>query len=1504
MKNNVYFIVLSMLLTACAADITVHDTDESSTDTEIGDITTTEAPAVDNADFNSFVAIATSTDEADSDDNETLTLSGTAVQDNINLYYSRPNKVATLDRVDNDFTVSRINNPVISLGFNKNGRIASTTLYVDDKTYVADDPTTSTSISFYQELSDPDDGSIGISVSRNFENRHLSSSRIWNFISQYMVHIHWDIGDDSQKVGVLTDSDIYYDGYMVAGFKTADDDLLNKIGKALFYGSGRGYYTENIYSSNISSQGISFSVLANIDFDDKKVGLETTGTYHCFGTCTNMSRLNFTANFNYTDNNLTSVIEADGMLGRLDARFYGTGDNAAQELGGTFAMRSGDARYIGSFGLTRTDTPTIATNDDAPSVDTLNYASLQLSSEGADSDDEDKTLHLSGLSVLETVEQFRYRPGNARLPNWNNTTHLISEYLALTTISNPIISLTFDENGYISGISLYVKDKTYTAALDDDSTGSAISFDEAFDAPIDENITSNITIEREFDNGDNDNDFTAQYMMNINWNIDDNNFPGLDNTTAELNDDEDGYDIEGIETTGSDIPNDGDVTFSGTGEGKYKNTADDQTIDYDIRFNVTAEVDFSGRTIELETKDTIYCSTTDDDKDCDDDDDDYEAIEHLNFTSKLTYDKNTNELSDDNATTAGPEDEDDDAPEDDDEDTPENEDEDAPESNIEKLTGTVNAKFYGANDYPIEQLAGTFMMAKGDDKNYFGHFGLFPNDRTTSLNDEINGYMIAGIETSGSDIPIDGKAEFIGNGAGRYHLSTTDYNLEFDVIANIDFSERTLELETTDTTRVSCTRSCNFSHLNFTSTLSYDSGKNNISGNVVVDDMNGTVDARFYGTGDNVAEELGGTFITRNGINEYYYGYFGATQAQTILDVTTSDAPSVDELTYTSLQAISEGAVDDNESKAFIRESLAVQATNDKFYSRDDAETDWDDDGDDLTHQNVTLSIFNAPVISISFNDAGHIASTNLYVGDNTYEASLTATGSATSFSEEFTGLGDDVSSNITIDRDFNNGDDSFFNFTANYMMNINWDIDDDSKPDTVLTNTDNFYDGYMITGIETAGRSIPRSNAVIFKGNGAGYYQTASTDYNTQFNVTANVNFVTRTIGLQTTNTTNLSTLDFTAILNYNSRTNNISGNVEANGMTGTANARFYGTGDDVAKELGGTFAMRNGNNRYIGYFGATQYPDIANITTTDDAPDIDTLAYKSLQAASDAAVTDEESKELHLSGLAVQETNDKSYTRPDDETEWDKDAHFTDDNFTASTINKSVISITFDDSGHIASANLYVGAEDYEADLTATGSATSFSEEFTELGDDVSGNITIDTAFNNSDDASFDFTAKYMMNIKWNIDDTSKSKTALTDTDSFDNGYMIAGIATDNDSIPLTGAFTFKGNGIGYYQTKTNSYDTKFNVIANVNFAKRTVGLQTIDTNNNLSELNFTSLLHYREADNNISGNVEANGMKGTIDARFYGADDDAAKELGGKFIMQKDADEYYLGFFGATR
>lgn len=108
--------------------------------------------------------------------------------------------------------------------------------------------------------------------------------------------------------------------------------------------------------------------------------------------------------------------------------------------------------------------------------------------------------------------------------------------------------------------------------------------------------------------------------------------------------------------------------------------------------------------------------------------------------------------------------------------------------------------------------------------------------------------------------------------------------------------------------------------------------------------------------------------------------------------------------------------------------------------------------------------------------------------------------------------------------------------------------------------------------------------------GNGSSYFTLA--------NMNTTVNFATRQLSFMTSfsqqtpelvSSTFVPSLDMTGTLSYAPGSNQFSGPVTAtNGMTGTAQGRFYGP---AAEEIGGTFSVTGpGVQSYGGAFGGAR--------------------------------------------------------------------------------------------------------------------------------------------------------------------------------------------------------------------------------------------------------------------------------------------------------------------------
>lgn len=138
---------------------------------------------------------------------------------------------------------------------------------------------------------------------------------------------------------------------------------------------------------------------------------------------------------------------------------------------------------------------------------------------------------------------------------------------------------------------------------------------------------------------------------------------------------------------------------------------------------------------------------------------------------------------------------------------------------------------------------------------------------------------------------------------------------------------------------------------------------------------------------------------------------------------------------------------------------------------------------------------------------------------------------------------------------------------------------------------------GAMSVGTPTSGSAIPKTGTATFSGVSGGIYRDGTTDYITASSLSANVDFLNRTIALATTATEKLEVgtvtsiadpdLDMTGTLTYATDTNAFSGSVTATGLTGSSTGQFYGPN---AEELGGVFALTGAGKTYSGAYGAKQ--------------------------------------------------------------------------------------------------------------------------------------------------------------------------------------------------------------------------------------------------------------------------------------------------------------------------
>ncbi|MCH9845233.1 MAG: transferrin-binding protein-like solute binding protein, partial [Alphaproteobacteria bacterium] len=487
---------------------------------------------------------------------------------------------------------------------------------------------------------------------------------------------------------------------------------------------------------------------------------------------------------------------------------------------------------------------------------------------------------------------------------------------------------------------------------------------------------------------------------------------------------------------------------------------------------------------------------------------------------------------------------------------------------------------------------------------------------------KINGMMVAGIETqtmpnSGNDIAFNGR------GKGNYGDKNADHAVTFRAYADVNFTNRTVEFATHDTACAvnACALDANtLSTLNFSKSLSYNMGENNIDSDLTIGDLSGKINTRFYGVGDDSGSEFAGTFSLNDNAH-YYYGYFGIHEggviisavANSIADVTIPEADrqpiaippnNAGGTPYPWLSLV----IDDY--KTVTVQGTAAYRTNNIVYTRATGQNDWTErDATDT----LSVSKLTGAAARIKPNAYGNLSEITIYLdNDESYTISDKGHYSNTTFNKAFSK--GDVSGHMSISRET-----SLFGFSPKNIYYIGWTLNKAilSDNDTVLEDNTYTKRGVLLVGSESKISQIPAKSypafdsLVKFSGKGRGYYNDASgVERRTKFNITANVDFHFKDVSLSTsylylchTSCSYNTTLNFTTATplsygdaNGNIISNNVSGaiksrtygegsNVAAGNFTGTVDAKFYGV---KASEFAGTFTLIDDEyNTHYGIFG-----------------------------------------------------------------------------------------------------------------------------------------------------------------------------------------------------------------------------------------------------------------------------------------------------------------------------
>ena len=454
------------------------------------------------------------------------------------------------------------------------------------------------------------------------------------------------------------------------------------------------------------------------------------------------------------------------------------------------------------------------------------------------------------------------------------------------------------------------------------------------------------------------------------------------------------------------------------------------------------------------------------------------------------------------------------------------------------------------------------------------------NTGFTEYRYDYDSIMLAGIQTTDDALlSTAGKGSFSGKGRGIYGILDTNndikkYTTIFNVIAHVNFDASNVALNIDDTVCISddCANdNITASSLNFDLmsdlALSF-ADANKISKEIKIDSdsLIGRIDARFYGTNNDAAHEFGGTFSLVENNKRYYYGAFGAENYITVTTTHIDTPTTFNDNGLTGFNDANRLGTSNNVVKATV---VQITKTNDNV----------------ITTNKITDAVFEFDYKANGhFNDKG----LTLYFADKKYKT-LGGYGD-----EEYTQSRDvendmaDAVKNVVFARDSYS-----FSFAPNHMVRILWSVQED----------DYKTDGVGIAGFETMADNIPKTGNATFKGNGRGqHYSVRNNGLNsvTSFKVTVQANFSDKKVTLMGEELRVVDdvgdALDFTGTLSYQTKTNAFTGAIETAGdadngiekLTGTADAKFYGTGTDAAKEFGGTFSMSNDEAAYVGWFGA----------------------------------------------------------------------------------------------------------------------------------------------------------------------------------------------------------------------------------------------------------------------------------------------------------------------------
>ncbi|MCH9852255.1 MAG: transferrin-binding protein-like solute binding protein [Alphaproteobacteria bacterium] len=1370
-------------------------------------------------------------------------------------------------------------------------------------------------------------------------NRPADQAGFFGFTANYMAYINLNV---TQDAGSLTEIINNTEGYMMAGIETKTIDLSATDNQVTFTGKGKGTH---IYNDERSLYTFTTNATVYLDREELKIDITSdtsTNSSH------NTYNLNLSVTTGYAGNNITSdTIRARdprtyaSLTGTLDARFYG---GNMWELGGTFALisESGITHYYGAFGAHRNGISALTTPDFTFNSETLiptvsisdNYLSL---TDAASNGDGITAFNMKALAVYKNSKIDYTR---APKQDWATRADKVQTY-SLERRLGSVASLIFNSGGTVADLTI---DGIETNPSQPDNQSEILGFTPAYMTYIN---LKKIPIENILNNSDDvaaiTNDIDGYMIAGIETKNDDIptdkkavQFKGKGHGNYIRFDDANmithnfSYNLTTNATVDFGAKNVNiNLSRSGTSE-TYGNistgiisfdgneiTADVTATGYaltgtlDARFYGSGAKEFGG-TFLLTSDNSYY----------------YGAFGGKQGISSVFYDESittfvTTPSIADNGLTSFSE-----GGSDDNVFALENAVQIFNNIYIGKITGAVVEydsspnkgafKDSGLKLYFSDTIYEITSDADIHDDSRFSNYyikidndtvidsgsKLRPSELTLNTSarhktDELKadymasvvwngnggyGFATTGFETIGNDIPGIDEAKFKGAGRGQYSSTVAStVSTYFGFTANIDFTERTARLFSFYTCAhpYRADNSCynKRDDLTFRGTLSYQPKTNAFTGTISSGNLIGTADARFYGP---AANEFGGTFAIYSGeaahVGFFMSGrdYIIAADTEEVTTVTTiTDFPTgINKNNLTGFNDANRVVAGTGTTGNALKITDIVRVTR------------------DVTTKIITSDIIKGAVVEFDYKNDGDFADdgATLYFIDKKYD--VTGTGNINAILSATASSGTAMLYSFALSRTSSD----FFGFTANYMAGLSWR---DARRNSF---------SYGITGFETKSDDFPGTGNAQFTGLGYGKHYTLAEEY--YFNITADIDFGdSKSVTLTSSNTCDYrytffcgdtykrTSYNFTGTLNYNTNTKALTGTLTTtSGFKGDAYARFYGTGTNGAKEIGGTF---NFERVFLGYFGVSRYiTSHSDIATANDIGAPTTFNQDNLTGFNDSnRVTHGTPKEdIALKATAVEIVKDIS-------------------NITITTrkISDAVVEFDYATSTNFANTGLifYFADRKYEVTagdgqqdyITATTIDSGSADNPTEFGVQRHGNSV------------FGYRTSHMALVYWELDEAGYDSKgfAITGFETTDNGV--------GGTIPSTGIAEFKGKGQGQHYYRTVSDDVYFDVTANVDFSTGNVALIGENTCNSRQlsncrsaanlrpHLDFTAnILEYDVGMNNISGMIETAGdadngiekLTGTADARFYGPN---TEELGGTFSMS-NSDAGYIGYFGAKK